>query len=118
MVVMMTKSCHTTRHSAALSILPSAVHILVFYAHAGADALSLRKRQEAENLVIAHSERHPLTYSLYRCHPVTRAVAGTARFQVGLFHVIVTLKLKCIGIGESMQGHHQRKCTDVCRLDR
>jgi hypothetical protein len=53
-------------------------HTLVFYAHAGADALSLRKRQEAEELVIAHGESHPLTYSLYRCDPATRAVAGTA----------------------------------------
>jgi hypothetical protein len=37
----------------------------------------MRERQEDENLVIARSESHPLTYSLFRCD-VTRAVAGGA----------------------------------------
>ena len=54
------------------SLYTCTIHTLVYY------ALSLRERQEAEKLIIAHSESHPLTYSLFRYDPVTRAVAGGA----------------------------------------
>ena len=55
------------------------LHTLIYYAHAGADALSERQRQEKNKLVIAHDEKHPLTYCLFRCDPITRAVANDAR---------------------------------------
>jgi hypothetical protein len=49
------------------------MHTLVFYAF-HVDAVEQRKKQQDNDLVIAHQEDHPYSYILFPCDPETRAV--------------------------------------------